>query len=679
MAGRGKKKEGGRNGRRKGGGSWHQRHGLLLGFAKWGLVATVWSFFLGLCFVGWLAYDLPDVSRLNEIERRPSVTLLAADGSILASYGDLYGKTVTLADLPGYLPQAVIATEDRRFYSHFGLDLRGLARAIYVNLRSGAWVQGGSTITQQLAKNVFLTPARTLRRKGQEVLLALWLEHNFTKDQLLALYLNRVYFGAGTYGVDAAAQRYFGKTASQVTRYEAALLAGLLKAPSRYSPFNDRDLAQARARLVLDNMVAAGYMTKDEADKVAAEGFGRGTPARSGPLGQYFADWVLDQLPSFVGYSDRDLVVKTTLDPTLQRQAESKLSETFAKDGPPQDASEAALVSMTPEGAVKAMVGGLDYGSTQFNRATQAERQPGSAFKPFLFLTAFENGFDPDNHFTDAPISIGKWKPDNYNDRYYGDVTLREAFARSLNSVAAQLIQRVGPQRVAQTALRLGITSRLLATPSLALGTSEVNLLELTGAYAVFANRGQGVWPYAIAEVRDNEGNLLYAREGSGPGRVVAPRYVLEMQDLMSSVIEWGTGKAAQIGRPAAGKTGTTQDYRDAWFVGFTAELVTGVWVGNDDGHPMKKVAGSGLPTKIWQAYMSAALEKELPHPLPWPGGDDVPLAAGVPDSTATTASDGTTAEMAVAPDPVTAAKETGNDSFAAFIERLVNQNQNRK
>jgi penicillin-binding protein 1A len=677
MAGRGKKKESGRNPKRKGGGSWRQRHGLLLGFAKWGLVATVWGFFLGLCFVGWLAYDLPDVSRLNEIERRPSVTLLAADGSILASYGDLYGKTITLADLPGYLPQAVIATEDRRFYSHFGLDLRGLARAVYVNLRSGAWVQGGSTITQQLAKNIFLTPARTLRRKGQEVLLALWLEHNFTKDQLLALYLNRVYFGAGTYGVDAASRRYFGKPAAEVTRYEAALLAGLLKAPSRYSPFNDRDLAQARARLVLDNMVAAGYMTKDEADTVAAEGFGHGTPARSGPLGQYFADWVLDQLPSFVGYSDRDLVVTTTLDPVLQRQAEGKLAEIFAKEGPPQDASEAALVSMTPEGAVKAMVGGLDYGSTQFNRATQAQRQPGSAFKPFLFLTAFENGFEPDSHFTDAPISIGHWKPDNYNDRYYGDVTLREAFARSLNSVAAQLIQRVGPKRVAQTAERLGITSKLLATPSLALGTSEVNLLELTGAYAVFANRGEGVWPYAIAEVRDREGNLLYEREGSGPGRVVAPRYVLEMQDAMSAVIEWGTGKAAQIGRPAAGKTGTTQDYRDAWFVGFTAELVTGVWVGNDDGHPMKKVAGSGLPTKIWQGFMSAALAKELPHPLPWPGGDDVPLVAGVPDGTASETA--TASDIVVAPDPVTAAKETGNDSFAAFIERLVNQQQNRK
>src|SRR6266850_2379113 len=437
MAGRGKKKDNGRKPKRKGGDSWRQRHGLLLSFTKWGLVATVWSFFLGLCFVGWLAYDLPDVSRLNEIEHRPSVTLLAADGSILASYGDLYGKTVTLQELPGYLPQAVIATEDRRFYSHFGLDMRGLARAIYVNLRSGGWIQGGSTITQQLAKNVFLTPARTLRRKGQEVLLALWLEHNFTKDQLLELYLNRVYFGAGTYGVDAASRRYFGKLASEVTRYEAALLAGLLKAPSRYSPFNDRDLAQGRAKLVLNNMVAAGYLTQDESDKVAAEGFGHGTPARSGPLGQYFADWVLDQLPSFVGYSDRDLVVTTTLDPVLQRQAEGKLAEIFIKDGPPQDVSEAALVSMTPEGAVKAMVGGLDYGNSQFNRATQAQRQPGSAFKPFLFLTGFENGFDPDSHFTDAPISIGNWKPDNYNDRYYGDVTLREAFARSLNSVAA--------------------------------------------------------------------------------------------------------------------------------------------------------------------------------------------------------------------------------------------------
>jgi penicillin-binding protein 1A len=677
MAGRGKKKEEGRKAKRRGGESWRQRHGLLLGLAKWSLVATVWSFFLGLCFVGWLAYDLPDVSRLNEVQHRPSVTLLAADGSMLASYGDLYGKTVTLQDLPGYLPQAVIATEDRRFYSHFGLDLRGLLRAVYVNIRSGAWVQGGSTITQQLAKNVFLTPARTLRRKGQEVLLALWLEHNFTKDQLLELYLNRVYFGAGTYGVDAASKRYFGKPASQVTRYEAALLAGLLKAPSRYSPFNDRDLAKARADLVLNNMVAAGYMTQPEADQVAAEGFGHNTPARSGPLGQYFADWVLDQLPSFVGYSDRDLVVTTTLDPLLQRQAEARLKEVVTKDGPPLDASEAALVSMTPDGAVKAMVGGVDYGTTQFNRATQAQRQPGSSFKPFLFLTAFENGLEPDSHIVDGPVSVGNWKPDNYNGRYYGDVTLREAFARSLNSVAVQLIQRLGPRRVAQTAERLGITSKLTATPSLALGTSEVNLLEMTGAYAVFANRGEGVWPYAIAEVRDREGNLLYQREGSGPGRVVAARYVLEMQDIMSAVVDWGTAKAAQIGRPAAGKTGTTQDYRDAWFIGFTAELVTGVWVGNDDGHPMKKVAGSGLPVKIWQGYMTAALGNELPRPLPWPSGNE-PLVAGVPDGTAPTetASNGGTI---IAPDPVSAAKATGNDSFAACIERLVNQRENKK
>ncbi|MFZ5790240.1 MAG: transglycosylase domain-containing protein [Pseudomonadota bacterium] len=667
-----RKGRGGGNGRNGRDGA-SRRRSRLLWCLKWGTVATIWSLFLTLCFVGWLAYDLPDVSRLNEIQRRPSVTLLAADGSIVASYGDLYGKPVTLVDLPGYLPQAVIATEDRRFYSHFGLDPRGLLRAIYANLRAGAWVQGGSTITQQLAKNIFLTPARTFRRKGQELLLALWLEHNFTKDQILELYLNRVYFGAGTYGIDAAARRYFGKPASEVTRFEAALLAGLLKAPSRYSPFNDRAQATARAKLVLANMVAAGYMTQGEADSVAAQGFGNDTPAQGGPIGRYFADWVLDQLPSFVGYSDRDLVVTTTLDPRLQRLAETKIGQIMASDGPPQDASEAALVSMTPDGAIKAMVGGLDYATTQFNRATQAQRQPGSAFKPFVFLTAFENGFLPDSHFTDAPISIGNWRPNNYNDRYYGDVTLREALARSLNSVAAQLIQRVGPARVVATAQRLGITSKLLATPSLALGTSEVTLLDLTGAYAVLANRGEGVWPYAITEVRDSAGNLLYAREGSGPGRVVAPRQVLEMQDAMSAVIDWGTGKAAQIGRPAAGKTGTTQDYRDAWFMGFTAELVTGVWVGNDDGRPMKKVSGSGLPAKLWQAYMAAALENEPPRPLPWPGNDEGPAVAQLPGGTSPDTSAGTAA------DEIAAAAATGDSSFAAFIERLVGTREKRK
>ncbi len=648
-----------------------RRRRLLTGL-KWGTVATVWTLFLGLCFVGWLAYDLPDVSRLDQVDRRPSVTLLAADGSLIAAYGDLYAEPVTLADLPGYLPQAVLATEDRRFYRHPGFDPLGLLRALYVNIRAWDWVQGGSSITQQLAKNVFLTPARTLRRKGQEFLLALWLERRFTKDEILTLYLNRVYFGAGTYGVDAAARRYFGKPAAEVNRFEAALLAGLLKAPSRYNPLNDRNLADSRARLVLDNMVDADFITKAEAEAAVIEGFTQGSPATRGPIGQYFADWVLDQLPGYVGFSDRDLVVTTTLDPRIERLAEDKLAGLMAKDGPAEHAGEAALLAMTPEGAVKAMVGGRSYRTSQFNRATQAQRQPGSAFKPFVYLAAFEAGYRIDSRMFDGPISIGNWQPKNYDEKYFGEVTLREAFARSLNSVAAQLTQAVGVQRVVDTARRLGIVSNLMATPSIALGTSEVNLLELTGAYAVLANRGVGVLPYAILDVRDRDGNLLYAREGSGLTRLLRPASVVAMQDAMAATIDWGTGKAARIDRPAGGKTGTAQDYRDAWFVGYSAELVTGVWVGNDDNRPMDKVVGGGLPARIWHDFMTAALEGEPAQPLPWPGGGSEPAIAALPlEAPLGTAAAGSGAQSEAA--------QASADPLGDLIESIFGQPTQRK
>ena len=651
----------------KGGrGKSQRRRRRILWWLKWTTVAAVWTLFLGFCFVGWLAYDLPSVSRLNDLHRRPSVTLLAADGTLLATYGDLYAKPVTLAELPAYLPQAVLATEDRRFYSHMGLDPRGLLRALYVNIRAWDWIQGGSTITQQLAKNVFLTPARTLRRKGQEVLLALWLEHAFTKDQILELYLNRVYFGAGTYGIDAAAWRYFGKPATAVNRFEAALLAGLLKAPSRYNPLNDRALADARARRVLDNMVDAGFLAPDEATAAVAEGFTQGSPATGGPFGQYFADWVLDQLPGYVGFTDRDLTVLTTLDPKLERLAEQKLADLMATDGPAAEAGQAALVSLTPDGAVKAMVGGRDYASSQFNRATQAQRQPGSAFKPFVYIAAFEAGYGIESRVFDGPVSISGWQPANYEGKYYGEVTLREAFARSLNSVAAQITQQIGVKRVIEAARRLGIVSDLVAAPSLALGTSEVNLLELTGAYAVLANRGVGVLPYAIAEVRDGDGALLYARQGSGLTRLLHPATVVAMQDAMAAAVEWGTGRAARIGRPVAGKTGTAQDYRDAWFVGFTAELVTGVWVGNDDRRPMHKVVGGGLPARLWHDFMLAALDGQPIEPLPWPGSASEPLVANVSDPTLGTATtDG-------APLPADGTGETEDDPLTALIKAIV-------
>jgi len=530
------------------------------------------------------------------------------------------------------LPKAVMAIEDRRFYSHPGIDARGLARAMWVNLRSGKFVQGGSTITQQLAKNLFLTPERTLKRKVQEVLLALWLERTYSKDEILTLYLNRVYLGSGVYGVDAAAKKYFGKSARNVTLLEAATLAGLLKAPSHYNPSSDPEAAKQRAAVVLKSMVDAGFISSNQNVAALAGSPTLGKAAASDRVGRYFADWVYDQVSSYVGTSDRDLVVVTTIDLRLQNIAETELQRIIAAEGPKRGVSQAALVMMTPDGAVRAMVGGRDYQESEFNRATQAMRQPGSAFKLFVFLAALEAGMAPDDHIVDSPIQIRNWRPENYQNKYYGDVTLREAFARSLNSVAVQLYLKTGGTAVEKAATRLGITADLNPDPALALGSSEVNLLELTQAYAVFANQGQGVWFRGIDEIRDSTGAVLFRRSGDGPGRVVESRQVNQMNDMMTAVVEWGTGKSAALGRPAAGKTGTSQDFRDAWFMGFTAELVTGVWVGNDDNKPMDKVTGGTLPALIWRSVMSKALEGTPPQPLPG-GGEPESAVASVIDN----------------------------------------------
>jgi penicillin-binding protein 1A len=601
------------------------------GGLKWGAVGAIWSGFAALLFLGWCAFDLPDVSSLNDIKKQPSITLIAADGTLLASYGDLYGEFTHLDEMAGYLPSAVLATEDRRFYSHFGIDPIGLLRAFYVNVTSGNLVQGGSTITQQLAKNVFLTPERSLHRKGQELLLSFWLEHNFTKTEILELYLNRVYFGSGTYGVDAAARRYFGRPAKDVTMLQAAMLAGMLKAPSRYNPNNDPIAAATRAQVVIQNMVDAGFITEEQANAAGSQSTAAEDNAPMPPAARYFSDWALDQVSSYIGITTEDLVVQTTLDPRSQGIAERNLAQILAKEGQKQNASEAALVSLTPDGAVRAMVGGVDYKHSQYNRATQAMRQPGSAFKVFVFLNAFERGLTPDSTMVDSPISIGKWRPGNYNDKYYGEVSLREAFARSLNSVAVQLSERSGRANVIATAKSLGIDTPLGNDASIALGTSETTVLEMTAAYATFANRGQGVLPYGITKIQTRSGKLLYQREGSGLGAVASPIAVREMLDVMTATVDWGTGKHAQIDRPVAGKTGTSQNFRDAWFIGLTAQLVTGVWVGNDDNKPMNKVTGGSLPVDIWHDYTVEALAGVPPAPLPLPAGAGPLLAAGEP------------------------------------------------
>jgi penicillin-binding protein 1A len=585
---------------------------------KWGAVAALWLIILGGAILGYFALTLPSTKDLAVAERRPSVTLLAADGSLVATFGDLFGEPLSLGEMPRYLPQAVIATEDRRFYSHFGIDLWGTMRAAFADLRAGHVVQGGSTITQQLAKNVFLTNERTLSRKIQETMLALWLEHEFTKNQILEIYLNRVYLGAGTYGVDAAAHRYFAKSARSLTLYEAAVIAGLLKAPTKFSPARDGELAAERAQQVLANMVDAGYITAAQAAAAATdEKRALAAAARTPPGARYFADWIADQLARLHEAQGRDIVVVTTLDPRMQGEAESAVLGTLDRDGDKYNVQEGALVAMSPDGAVRAMVGGRDYEESQFNRATQALRQPGSSFKPFVYLAALEHGLRPSDHFNDHRIRIGNWEPHNFENKYMGDVTMSEAVAQSLNSVAAQVIERTGVDNVIEAAHRLGIATTLTRDDSLALGTSDVTLLDLTTGYCAFASGGIGAWPYGISEIRDPNGTVLWHRTGEGPGRIIDPGIAGEMNEMLMGVIDHGTGKAAQLDRPAAGKTGTTQDFHDALFMGFTADLVTGVWFGNDDNSPMKKVTGGTLPARTWKAFMMQATHGMPVRPLP--------------------------------------------------------------
>jgi len=585
-----------------------RRSRLILGTAKWSLILIIWGGVALGVVVAWYAYDLPDIDNLDLPARKASITITDADGREMSTYGDIYGDPLRLADVPPYLVQAIVATEDRRFFDHFGFDPVAVARAAVTNVRAGRVRQGGSTLTQQLAKNIFLKPDRTLRRKVQELLLAFWLEANFTKEQIFTLYINRVYLGSGTYGVDAAARRYFAKSARQVSLHEAAVLAGLLKAPSRYSPVRSRKAAEDRAKIVLGTMVAAGFLDEKTAMRTAARRLRPVAGTKRSDAARYFTDWALERVTGFVGRAGKDLIVRTTMDARLQRLAEKRLRAALAKDGKARRISQAALVSMSPDGSVRALVGGRDYGASQFNRAFQALRQPGSAFKLFVYLAAMENGLTPDDQFVDGPLRIGKWRPRNYGGNYLGSVTLREAMARSVNTVAVQVSERVGRGKVIDSARRLGITSPLKSHPSLALGASEVSLVELTAAYGVIANGGVAVWPHGISEIRERGGRVLYRRTDGAAAQVVDPDAVRRTNELLRAVVAWGSGKAANLVRPVAGKTGTSQGFRDAWFVGYTNELVTGVWMGNDDSSPMKKVTGGSQPARLWRDFMIPAL-----------------------------------------------------------------------
>ncbi|MBX3569881.1 MAG: penicillin-binding protein [Rhizobiaceae bacterium] len=647
------------------------RRSLLGRLTYWVCVLAIWVA-IGLAgTVAWYGAQMPSVADWAVPDRPPNVRIVSADGELLANRGMTGGESIGLHEMSPYIPEAVIAIEDRRFYAHFGIDPIGLTRAMVQNLIHGRFTQGGSTLTQQLAKNLFLKPDRTLERKVQEVLLALWLEHEHSKDQILEIYLNRVYFGSGAYGVEAASRRYFGKSARDVTLSEAALLAGLLKAPSRLSPARDPNAAEARAQLVLGAMREEGMI--DDTDMAGAMS-APATRAAAYWTGSenYVADRIVDELPDLIGEVRDDIVVETTVDLRLQHVGEASIRRLVDENREKLNVSQGVLVAIDGSGGIRAMVGGYNYADSQFDRAAEAKRQPGSAFKPFVYLAAMEQGSRPDSLRNDAPIRIGKWSPENYNGKYYGQVTLATALAKSLNSVAAQLVMEVGAGSVVEAAQRMGIQSQLQANTSIALGTSEVTPLELTAAYVPFANGGYRPDVHVIDRVTSAAGDVLYQRPDNRAPRVISNDVVGKMNAMMAQTISDGTARKAAFGWPAAGKTGTSQNSRDAWFVGYTAELTTGVWFGNDDGKPMKKVTGGALPAIAWHEFMAAAHDGK-PRPLPgdWRPAPDL-VDPSVPDQAqfATPSGDPVAAEAeGTAPPPsvVPAARPVADEPTASI------------
>lgn len=591
-----------------------------LGFVVyWGTVLGLWG---GIAVVGIFAFfavQLPSANTWNVPQRPPDMRILAVDGTPLANRGTTGGKALRLEAMSPHIPNAVIAIEDRRFHYHFGFDPIGFARAVFVNVTTGRR-QGGSTLTQQLAKNLFLTPERSYGRKVQELILAFWLEANYSKNEILEMYLNRVYFGAGATGVDAAARRYFGKSASRVTAGEAALLAGLLKAPSALSPARYPERARKRANVVLAAMRAQGYVTKGNVDVPAKRAASFARHGRTGPQ-QYAADMVARRVNALLGDVSTDIVVTTTLDPALLDAAQAEIHSALSSKGKKHKVSQGALVAMTPKGAVRALIGGRDYATSAYNRVL-AERQPGSAFKPLVWLNAFERGATANDTRMDGPVRYGKWAPVNYDRTFRGEVTLREAFARSLNTVAAKLTMEVGPAAITNSAKRLGAKTPLTPRPSVALGTGEMTLMDLVTIYAPFANGGRRVSPYLIREIRTTAGKVLYRRADKPGKRVISSRALAQMGDVFSTAIHHGTGKEASLGpRPAGGKTGTTQGLRDALFVGYTADLVTAVWFGNDNNSPMRDVTGASLPATAWRGFMKTAHVGLAMRPIPATSG----------------------------------------------------------
>ena len=594
----------------------------------WGTVLGVWGLIFVVAFFAVFASDLPDTSKLYDVKRQPSINYLDRSGALLAVRGSQYAPPVDIDALPKYVPAAFVAIEDRQFYHHFGFNPWGIVRSLAWNATHDGPQRGGSTITQQLARNLFLSPAQNYRRKAQELILAIWLELKFSKKQILALYMNRVYFGAGAYGIEAASQRYFNKPADQLTVGEAALLAGMMKGPARYSPVSAKERAARRATIVLDEMVRIKAITAEQRDEAFR------TPVQvsatlANQRAQYFTDYIDAQVRSLVGEPTEDLVVETTLDLPIQVAAERAVKLGVEGHGA-QGVQQAALVAIDGEGRIRAYVGGADYADSQFDRATTARRQAGSAFKPFVYLTAMEQGRTPAVMVVDEPVKIGNWEPRNYTNKYLGPMTLQTALAQSINTVAARLANEVGTSNVAATARRLGITSKIQLDPSMALGAVEVSPMEMAQAYAPFSNGGFLAKGYGIERIRTASGKVLYDHsvEKQARSAVIGSPALQYMNQMMREVVATGTGTRARVGGyDIAGKTGTTSDYKDAWFVGYTGGFVTAVWTGKDDNTPMKRVTGGGAPAEVWRTFMSAALPRLKATPIPGGFVEPPPLA----------------------------------------------------
>jgi penicillin-binding protein 1A len=590
--------------------------GFLMGLLWWGFVACLWG---GIAVIGVVVYygaQLPASNTWAIPERPPNIRILAADGSLISNRGQTGGEAVTFRELPHYVPAAFIASEDRRFMSHFGVDPIGLMSVALEMIEARGVTRGASTLTQQVAKNLFLTPDQNLGRKVQEAILAVWLEQNFTKEEILELYMNRVYFGAGAYGIEAAAQTYFGVSARNLSLGQAAMLVGILPAPSAYNPKTNPDVAKDRQRLVLNAMAQEGYITAEEANAARID---PNQTVRTVVAGSesYVADWVESLMTAYIGEIKSDVVVQTTIDYKMQKDAEFIVKEQVANEGPKRGFTQGALVAMDVDGTVRAMVGGVDYQASQYNRAVTAKRQPGSTFKPFVYLAAMEKGYTPDTLAEDAQFDYNGWSPRNSNGKYAGTVTLRQGLAYSLNTIAGRLAIDVTPETVVEVAMRMGISSNLTPVPSIALGTQEVNLLELTSAYAPFANGGNGVIPNVITKISDVEGNVLYEASTAGPGRVIDPNVLAQMNDMLKTAVEVGTGRGANLGGwDFGGKTGTSQNARDALFVGYTSSMVTGVWLGNDNDTETS-LSGGNVPATIWSEFMTKAHEGRSPTSIP--------------------------------------------------------------